>query len=178
MGNDFFDGLSETITRTAKEFGERAESLYEVQKLRSRISGEERLAEKARADLGNLVYQRYENGESVDGEIAALCEEITQHLEKIKELKQKAAGRRGQKICPSCHKAVDQEAAFCPYCGTPCPNSKRQEKETKSNEMEEEECGPQKSTCEESSHEEDTHEKSPFQDKAMEGDAVEEEAED
>lgn len=146
MGNDFFDGLSETITRTAKEFGERAESLYETQKLRTRIAGEERLAEKAKADLGNLIYQRYETGEDVDDEIAALCEKIAQHYKKINDLKEKAANKRGQKICPSCLKEVDQEVAFCPYCGTPCANPAKEEPECSENCEDagcEEDCGPQ-----------------------------------
>ena len=184
MGNDFFDGLSETITRTAKEFGERAEGLYEAQKLRSRISGEERLAEKAKADLGNLIYQRYESGESMDDEIAALCEEITQHQKKIHELKKKAAGKRGQKLCPSCHKAVDQEVAFCPYCGTPCQSPKTEEKEPENGEACEEECGPQEEctqecgectqepVCEEGCAAED--EEHPSQDAAVEEESVEE----
>ena len=147
MGNDFFDGLSETITRTAKEFGERAESLYETQKLRTRIAGEERLAEKAKADLGNLIYQRYEAGESMDDEIAVLCEKIAQYYKKIHELKAKAADRRGQKICPSCQKEIDRDVAFCPYCGTPCSNPVKEEQE--SSESCEEDCGPQEECTQE-----------------------------
>ena len=46
MGADFFDGLGEALTKTAREIGERAEQIYEVQKLRNRISGEERMVDK------------------------------------------------------------------------------------------------------------------------------------
>ena len=182
MGNDFFDGLSETITRTAKEFGERAESLYETQKLRTRIAGEERLAEKAKADLGNLIYQRYETGEDLDDEIAALCEKIAQHYKKINDLKEKAANKRGQKICPSCQKEVDQEVAFCPYCGTPCANPAKEETECSENCEDagcEEDCGPQEgcepeSACGGECISEDENEEHTSQDTAVEEEPVEE----
>ena len=182
MGNDFFDGLSETITRTAKEFGERAESLYETQKLRTRIAGEERLAEKAQADLGNLIYQRYETGEDVDDEIAAICEKIAQHYKKINDLKEKAANKRGQKICPSCQKEVDQEVAFCPYCGTPCANPAKEEPECSENCEDagcEEDCGPQEgcepeSACGGECISEDENEEHSSQDAALEEEPVEE----
>lgn len=122
MGTEFFDGLGETLTRTAKELGERAEQIYETQKLRNKISGEERIIDKVMADIGNLIYKRHVNGEALDSELSVLCEEIQQHMLKIKEYRSSAADIKGQKICPSCEKAVDKEVAFCPYCGAECPN--------------------------------------------------------
>lgn len=121
MGNDFFDGLSETLTRTAKEIGGKAESLYETQKLRNRISSEERLASKTMADIGKIIYKKYAGGEAMEGEVGDLCEKISQHMQMIAGLKEKLADMKGQKICPSCQKAVDRGASFCPYCGAICP---------------------------------------------------------
>lgn len=121
MGTEFFDELGETITRTAKELGERAEMLYETQRIRNKLSGEDRIIDKIMADLGNLIYKRYSNGEAVDEELGALCEEIDQHMRKIAEYKEAMANLKGQKICPACQKAVDKEVAFCPFCGAACP---------------------------------------------------------
>lgn len=120
-GTDFFDGLGETLTRTAKEIGERAEQIYEAQKLRNKISGEERIVDKVMIDMGNLIYRRYESGEELDGELLVLCEEIRQHMNKISEYKGAAADMKGQKICLSCGKSIDKEVSYCPYCGTACP---------------------------------------------------------
>lgn len=119
--SDFFDGLGETITKTAKELGERAEQIYEAQKIRNRISGEERIIDKVMADIGNLIYKRFTNGEALDSEVSVLCEEIQQHVQKIKEYRGAAADIKGQKLCPACEKAVDKEVSFCPYCGAECP---------------------------------------------------------
>ena len=38
MARDFFDELSDTITRTTKDLGKKAGQLYEAQKIRSKIS--------------------------------------------------------------------------------------------------------------------------------------------
>lgn len=133
MGADFFDGLGDALTKTAREIGERAEQMYEVQKIRSRISGEERMVDKILIDVGNLVYKRFENGEETDPEITVLCEEIRQHMGMIQAFKNQAADRKGQKVCRSCGKAIDKEVSYCPYCGTAC-SFEEQEAET-------EECG-------------------------------------
>ena len=140
MANDFFDSFGETISRTARELSEKAENFYEVQKLRNQISAEERVVSKAMERLGGIIYKRYEGGESVDDEIAGICGEISRHVSTIHELKDSAAGKAGQKICPSCHHTIDKEVFFCPFCGTACEDKKekpQQEEESVSGEMEE-----------------------------------------
>ena len=46
MARDFFDELSDTITRTTKDLGKKAGQLYESQKIRSKISSEEQMVQK------------------------------------------------------------------------------------------------------------------------------------
>ena len=129
MANDFFDSFGETISRTARELSEKAENFYEVQKLRNQISAEERVVSKAMERLGSIIYKRYEGGEPVDDEIAGICGEISRHVSKIHELKGSAAGKAGQKICPSCHRTIDKEVFFCPFCGTACEDKKEKPEE-------------------------------------------------
>ena len=49
MAKDFFGTLGETLTKTARELSGRAEEVYETQRLRNKISGEERQINKAMA---------------------------------------------------------------------------------------------------------------------------------
>ena len=114
MGTDFFDGLVKTFSKTTKELGKttrelgaRAEQTIEAQKIRSKITGEERIIEKIKVDIGDIVYRRHSQGDGIDSELSALCQEIDQHYLKIREYKDNAANLKGEK--------------FCPYCGTPCP---------------------------------------------------------
>ena len=128
MGTDFFDGLVKTFSKTTKEVGKttrelgaRAEQTIEAQKIRSKITGEERIIEKIKVDIGDIVYRRHSQGDGIDSELSALCQEIDQHYLKIREYKDNAANLKGEKICPSCEREVDINVSFCPYCGTPCP---------------------------------------------------------
>lgn len=128
MGTEFFDELSETITRTAKGLGERAELIYETQKLRNKIAGEDRMIDKIMADLGNILYKQYSDGAEVDEGLKMLCEQIDQHKEMIREYKEAMARLKGKKLCPSCHEAVALDAAFCPHCGAACPVPETEQK--------------------------------------------------
>ena len=128
MGTDFLDGIVKTFSKTTKELGKttkelgaRAEQTIETQKIRGKISGEERTIEKLKEDLGDIIYKRHAEGEGIDGELSVICQEIDQHFLKIREFKDSAANLRGKKICPSCEREVDLSVSFCPYCGTPCP---------------------------------------------------------
>ena len=114
MGTDFFDGLVKTFSKTTKELGKttrelgaRAEQTIEAQKIRSKITGEERIIEKIKVDIGDIVYRRHSQGDGIDSELSALCQEIDQHYLKIREYKDNAANLKGEKICPSCEREVD-----------------------------------------------------------------------
>lgn len=122
MGTDFFDELGETLTRTAKELGERAELIYGTQKLRNKIASERRIIDKTMADLGNILYKSYTSGAELDENQRRLCEQIDQHFEEIEKCKESMANLRGKKICPSCKETVDRSVAFCPHCGASCPD--------------------------------------------------------
>ena len=99
--SSFWDDLGNTLTRKAKGLSSRAENLYEIQKIRNKLSAQERMTEKLMMDIGKMIYTRYEQGEAVDGETGVICEEISQHM---------------------------LEASFCPYCGAACPTAELEEK--------------------------------------------------
>ena len=87
MAKDFFGSLGETLTKTAKELSGRAEEVYETQRLKNKISGEERQIEKAMADLGRIIYKHYKKEIPVDDAQKALCEQIDQRMEQIEKYK-------------------------------------------------------------------------------------------
>lgn len=135
----FWDDLGNTLTRKAKGLSSRAENLYEIQKIRNKLSAQERMTEKLMMDIGKLIYTRYEHGEAVDGEVGAICEEISQHMLEADHYKDAIAASKGEKFCPACHKAVMRDASFCPYCGAACPTAELEEKASEVIEQAEEE---------------------------------------
>lgn len=76
MAKDFFGNLGQALSKTAKELSGRAEDVYETQRLKNKISAEERQIDKIMADLGKIVYQRYKEEVRVDDAQKALCEQI------------------------------------------------------------------------------------------------------
>jgi hypothetical protein len=88
------------------------------------------------ADLGNIIYKRYTDGEEVDEEQKALCQEIDQHKEQIARYKDTLADMKGKKICPACQEAVDREVSFCPFCGAPVPTPEPEAEESAAEEEE------------------------------------------
>ena len=136
---NFWDDLGNTLTRKAKGLSSRAENLYEIQKIRNKLSAQERMTEKLMMDIGKLIYIRYEHGEAVDGEVGAICEEISQHMLEADHFRDAIAASKGEKFCPACHKAVMREASFCPYCGAACHTAELEEKATDVIEQAEEE---------------------------------------
>lgn len=126
--SSFWDDLGNTLIRKAKGLSSRAENLYEIQKIRNKLSAQERMTEKLMMDIGKMIYTRYEQGEAVDGETGAICEEISQHMLEADHYRDAIAASKGEKFCPACHKAVMREASFCPYCGAACPTAELEEK--------------------------------------------------
>ena len=172
MAAEIIDGLVKTLSKTTKEIGKatkelgaRAEQGIEAQKIRNKIAGEERIIEKIKVDIGDVIYRRHSQGDGIDSELSALCQEIDQHYLKVREYNDSAANIKGQKICPSCEREVDINVSFCPYCGTPCPTpepAKDVEGDTVSSEEDSEDgsCGTEKAQAEEVQPEEPKTEES------------------
>lgn len=126
-GSELWDELSDSIVKTARGISEKAESLYETQKLRSRILGEEKVIQKIKADVGNIIYQLYLQGQELSEEQKVLCEQIEQHEKSIERYKKKISDVRKKKTCPSCKRVLDGDMVFCPYCGVVCPDKESEE---------------------------------------------------
>lgn len=157
MANKFFDGwidgLGEKLSQTAKELSGHAETIYETQKLRTKISNENRAVDKLMADLGNIIYKQYIAGAELDEEQKALCEQIDQHMVQIDKFAADLANMQGKKICPSCQQKVAKNVAFCPNCGAACPTPEEEPEEEEIVDMPEENEGDVCPECEECAEE-------------------------
>lgn len=127
MAKDFFGSLGETLTKTARELSDRAEEVYETQRLKNKISGEERQITKAMADIGKIIYKRYRDGVPLAEEEKAICEQIDDRREQIDKYKEEMNGVKGTRFCPSCGKPLGRNDAFCSKCGVACPSPEPEE---------------------------------------------------
>ena len=139
MAKNFFDELSETLTKTAQTLSTRMGGVYESQKVNSKIAGEERMIKKLMADMGKIIYERYASGLETDSELVEFCTQIKEHSEKVEALKVESLRKKGQKTCPACGRTVDTGFAFCPFCGAEVPTPEPAEEEEPEEEAQEEE---------------------------------------
>ena len=127
MAKEFFQEFGEAFTKTMRDIGERAESFYSEQKLRNKISGEEKQIRKIMEELGKIIYRRYKDDVPLEDMQRRLCEQIEQRMDRIGQYKEAIAGVKEKKVCPSCGITVEAGMAFCPHCGAACTTKEQEE---------------------------------------------------
>lgn len=120
MTDDFFAEFGETLHQAAKEFSAKTDSFFESQKVRNKINGKQRQIDQCLKDVGNIIYKKFVDGEPMHEEVAALCEEITEHKVAIAKMKENMARKKGEKICANCGAVLPKDAQFCLRCGAEC----------------------------------------------------------
>lgn len=119
MTGDFFTDFGATISKAARDIGNRADSFVETQKIRAKILSEQKLIEKDFTDLGKILYKRYIDGEPLDETMAEICEDVTQRKIAIAAHRETMAKMNGETICAACGASVPEDASFCMQCGAP-----------------------------------------------------------
>lgn len=76
MNEDLFGSIKQTITETAGAVGKKTEEFVETQKMRNKVRTLQREIRKKYADVGEIVYKRYVDGDSMDEELAGHCEVV------------------------------------------------------------------------------------------------------
>ena len=93
---DFFEDLGKKISNVAEDLGKRAGDTIEVEKLKSKVRSLKRSNERDFLEIGQMVYDKFRNGEVSDLDYTALCEAIEkrdeeaekyqEEIQKIKEV--------------------------------------------------------------------------------------------
>lgn len=121
MNEEFFNTLRQTITDTAEAVSKRTEELVEIQRIKTRTISIQRGIDKNYKMLGELVYQRFAAGESMDEEVTEICDLILEQHGELRALKEELASKRSLNCCPNCGSRNPAAAAFCMSCGTKLP---------------------------------------------------------
>lgn len=100
MAEDFFGNLSKTLKKTVDTVGKKTDEFVEIQKIRTRQHALEDQIEKNYQDIGQIIYNRYLNGEAFDENLAGICKDITDLEKEIADCKEDVANKRGRIVCP------------------------------------------------------------------------------
>ncbi|MFV0529217.1 MAG: zinc-ribbon domain-containing protein [Lachnospiraceae bacterium] len=117
MSDDFFKDLGDSVSRVARNLGEKTEGFIDGQKIRNKSATLQREVDKKFKEMGTILYNRYVGGEIIDEELADICDQITRDKVEIAKCKEDLASIKGRTVCPACGQQVDKGAAFCMFCG-------------------------------------------------------------
>ena len=118
----FFEDLTKRLGETAELVGNKANEAMEVQKLKNQIRTLERNNEDDLAELGRIIYEKFQSGEVLEEEETALCEAIQDREESIEGYTEQISELKGDTKCEVCGKSIAKGMAYCPYCGEKVPN--------------------------------------------------------
>ena len=88
---DFFEDLGKRLSETAEAVTAKAGDAIEIQKLKAQIRELARGNAEDLMELGQSIYDRFENGEELDEASKGLCEAIASRKESMEEYEKKAA---------------------------------------------------------------------------------------
>ncbi|WP_461879300.1 zinc-ribbon domain-containing protein [Fusicatenibacter sp.] len=154
MAEDFFGNLSKTLKKTVDTVGKKTDEFVEIQKIRTRQHALEDQIEKNYQDIGQIIYNRYLNGEAFDENLAGICKDITDLEKEIADCKEDVANKRGRIVCPACGASVPKDAAFCMRCGAAMPEKEEEPEDAEFVHVKPEEEGQEEVSEEEKTAEE------------------------
>ena len=121
MFEDVLSKLKKNFGETAEVIGKKTENFVEIQKLKSQIHTANHEIAQNYEEMGEMIYRRYQQGETLDAELTAICEDITELKAEVASCKDEIGQYRGESTCPECGASVPANAAFCMKCGAPMP---------------------------------------------------------
>jgi DNA repair exonuclease SbcCD ATPase subunit len=122
----------EKLSRAAQVAGAKAGETLEAGRLHAKIRAEKQTIRACETQLGQMMWQRYAEGEAMPPDVAELCETIRDartNIDAIKEaieqLRQPAGFAEENTAeepengtaCPVCGAPVAAESRFCAACG-------------------------------------------------------------
>lgn len=140
-----FTQFKNKVTETAKSAMQKSNEIFEVTKINMSIGDAQVEIDKILKDIGQILYDSYQNGESVSDEVADKCVQVDEVVEKIKEMKVRLMELKNVIICSNCENENQPDDLFCSKCGEKIGTEKSAEEENV-----EEESMEQESVTEES----------------------------
>ena len=85
--SDFFEDLGKRISDVAEDIVKRAGDTIEVEKLKSKVRSLRRANERDLLEIGQMVYEKFREGEVSDLDYTPLCETIEKRDEEMEKYK-------------------------------------------------------------------------------------------
>lgn len=113
--SDIIKKITDTITETGKNVGEKTKQVGNTAKLNAKIISSERSISENYTIIGKYYYDMYK--ENPDADIADAVNAVTASLETIEAMKEQLLALKGLVKCDKCGANCPIEDAFCGKCG-------------------------------------------------------------
>lgn len=94
--DDFLTELGKKISGTADMVGKKTAEILDTEKCKSRIRSLERANDRDLADIGKMIYEKFQNNEIPDTDCIELCESVEKRKEKIEDIRKEIARIKGE----------------------------------------------------------------------------------
>ncbi len=113
--SDIIKKITDTITETGKNVGEKTKQVGNTAKLNAKIISSERSISENYTLIGKYYYDTYK--ENPDAEIADAVNSVTAALDTIDEMKDQLLALKGLIKCDKCGANCPIDDTFCGKCG-------------------------------------------------------------
>lgn len=83
-----FDKIGSMAKNVTEKVSEKATDAIELTKLNTRVSDENKRIAQSHGQLGEIIFQKYLNGEELSEEVIKICDSIKESKSKIAELQE------------------------------------------------------------------------------------------
>lgn len=119
MAMEFFDKLTASVSKTAKQVSDNAKTLADKNRIRKDIAAMENELRNRFRDIGEKYYQ--DNRETPDPEYVDMFTAIAELQASLTEKQHEIELLEGAVICPQCGGSIVIGSRFCPTCGAMAP---------------------------------------------------------
>lgn len=119
MAIEFFDKLTASVSKTAKQVSDNAKTLADKNRIRKDIAAMENELRNRYRDIGEKFYQ--ENRENPDPEYVDMFVAISELQASLAAKQHEIEKLEGAIICPQCGGSIIIGSRFCPTCGAMAP---------------------------------------------------------
>ena len=92
----FFEEFSRRVSDVASDITKKTGDTLEIQKIKSNVRTLKRANERDLADIGRMVYEKFQSGEVSDMDYVTLCEEIEKREEEIEKQEEEIVKIQGE----------------------------------------------------------------------------------
>ncbi len=125
---DFLNKLGKKASETYQATKEKATTISEELKLKSKINSLEEKIFEIYAEVGEIVYNEIKDGKDASKEeLAVKCEDISRKKDEISKLQSELLTVKKIKKCVNCGVELEIESEFCSKCGSKQPKIEKVE---------------------------------------------------